>query len=288
MKKLKEKKDTAVELAGKVYDDGLKPAVKNAGGFFGALTGFFNHVVAAPLHKLNARFEIKTKAFINDLEKEYENIPVENRQEAPINILVPILDSLKARLDEEELKNMFTKLLKNSMDNRVSDKCHPAYVNVINQLSSNDARLLKDMANDKINNAVVYTKLKDKILDGIYQLNVIDGNYILALKQDDKQTEKLTIGKINKSISSLKRLGIIKIENADIENHKGENKIFKDLRDIQQEILKDLLSKDQNYYSSHTDMVWKFTSFGKEFIETCIGFNETNEDEPKEQNNEKN
>lgn len=43
----------AKETAKDVYADTVQPTAKNVGGFFGTLSGFFNHVVMYPLKKLN-------------------------------------------------------------------------------------------------------------------------------------------------------------------------------------------------------------------------------------------
>lgn len=39
----------AKETAKDVYADTVQPTAKNVGGFFGTLSGFFNHVVMYPL-----------------------------------------------------------------------------------------------------------------------------------------------------------------------------------------------------------------------------------------------
>lgn len=41
----------AKETAKDVYVDTVQPTAKNVGGFFGTLSGFFNHVVMYPLKK---------------------------------------------------------------------------------------------------------------------------------------------------------------------------------------------------------------------------------------------
>ena len=46
-----------------VYNDGLQPVIKEAGGAIGTMIGFFNNVVLYPLRKLNIKFQQKAKAF---------------------------------------------------------------------------------------------------------------------------------------------------------------------------------------------------------------------------------
>ena len=59
----------AKETAKDVYVDTVQPTAKNVGGFFGTLSGFFNHVVMYPLKKLNIRYEQKAIAFEKEMER---------------------------------------------------------------------------------------------------------------------------------------------------------------------------------------------------------------------------
>lgn len=58
----------AKETAKDVYADTVQPTAKNVGGFFGTLSGFFNHVVMYPLKKLNIRYEQKAIAFEKEMD----------------------------------------------------------------------------------------------------------------------------------------------------------------------------------------------------------------------------
>lgn len=123
--------EIAKQVAKDVYEDGLQPAVKEAGGVLGTLFGFINNVVFHPLKKLSMSFAAKTEAFARQLEEKYQNIPKENRCDAPVNILGPALESLKYNIEEEDIKNMFANLIANSMDNRNKNIVHPKYVKII-------------------------------------------------------------------------------------------------------------------------------------------------------------
>ena len=139
---MKKEKDVLENLAEKAYDDVGKPALTELGGFFGAIAGFFNNVVAAPLHRLNAKYKLKTQMYIYNLYEKYQMIPDENKQEPPLQIVGPTIEALKFNLDDDDLSCLFTNLLLSSMDNRIAHKCHPAYVQIISQMDGADARVL--------------------------------------------------------------------------------------------------------------------------------------------------
>lgn len=85
----------AKETAKDVYADTVQPTAKNVGGFFGTLSGFFNHVVMYPLKKLNIRYEQKAIAFEKEMEHKYNSIPEKERVEPQLHIVGPTMESLK-------------------------------------------------------------------------------------------------------------------------------------------------------------------------------------------------
>jgi len=270
---LKDKmEDAAVQLASKSYDDLAKPAAQDAGKLLGAVTGFFNHVVTAPLHKLNARFEIQTKAYIENLQKQYLDIPVENRQEPALNIVGPTLEALRYNLDEEELKEMFTNLLLSSMDNRVSQNCHPAFVEIIKQLNSNDAKLLKALAERcKIRKGDYPLVMPKCVINKSPTTNKYT-EYIGGLFPEVYiaiQVEGLSIFDISKSLHSLERVGVVEINN---------------VTPLVREDLYDKLERAEEIRTLFDDKAktgidcgliffrrsYRFTEYGEDFVNSCV------------------
>ena len=266
------KEKLTVELAEKVYDDMGSPIIKEVGGFFGAVASFFNNVVAAPLHRLNAKFKIKTQVYIEKLYKKYLNIPEENRQEAPINIVGPALESLKYELDDDELSELFSNLLLSSMDNRKSHKCHPAYVKIITQMDSIDAITLKGIYNRR---NTIFPVVTPKCAISInFQEKQLHGYHI----HDDKfpdlyigSIQNLTIFEISKSLYNLSRLGIIEIHKKQV-YHWDFSDIYEPL--IESEEIKNIYNSIQLKLPGCSLQFDKgnieFTEFGKDFVESII------------------
>lgn len=93
----------AKETAKDVYADTVQPTAKNVGGFFGTLSGFFNHVVMYPLKKLNIRYEQKAIAFEKEMEHKYNSIPEKERVEPQLHIVGPTMESLKYNIMDDDL-----------------------------------------------------------------------------------------------------------------------------------------------------------------------------------------
>lgn len=123
----------AKETAKDVYADTVQPTAKNVGGFFGTLSGFFNHVVMYPLKKLNIRYEQKAIAFEKEMEHKYNSIPEKERVEPQLHIVGPTMESLKYNIMDDDLAELFSNLLVSDMDMRTQNLCTPAYTDMMSR-----------------------------------------------------------------------------------------------------------------------------------------------------------
>ena len=83
--------------------------------------------------------------FQKDLGKMTEAIPPENLIEPKASVAAPALQGLAFSHEEPDLKTMYLKLLSTAMDGRKAHKAHPAYAEIIRQLTSDEARILNDI-----------------------------------------------------------------------------------------------------------------------------------------------
>lgn len=144
-----------------------KEAAKNVGTTAVTITKTINNILL-PIAALNFAFDKAriyfSENFNKDLSEKACNIPPENLVEPKASIAGPVLQGLAFTHEEVDLKNMYLNLLKTSMDNRTAEKAHPAFVEVIKQLTSEEAILLKDFfVNVLVSEAIVEIKLKGKI-----------------------------------------------------------------------------------------------------------------------------
>jgi len=253
-----------VEVIKEGYKDIVQPAAKEAGSFLAAVVGVFNNVIAAPLHRLNANYKAKTEAYIRDLEQKYSQIPEENRQEPPLNIIGPTLEALKYNLDEDELKQMFTNLLTNSMDNRQNKNVHPSFVEIIKRMNNCDALVLKRISSTK-QWIVIKPKFQIKGTSNYYP-NVFPAYFIgFCLNEFD-------IFDISKSLDILNTLGIIKIDtHFSLKDKKYEYDNLKKSELITSRF--ELIQKNSplvNGELAFNNGSLIFTEFGNSFVECCL------------------
>lgn len=131
---------------------GNDPKVKEAGSNLGTtavtITKAINNALL-PLAAVNFAFD-KAKQYFNnhfsqDIAEKTANIPPENLIEPKPSIAGPALQGLAFSHEEANLKEMYLGLLASSMDNRIAENAHPAFVEVIKQLDSEEAKLLQQI-----------------------------------------------------------------------------------------------------------------------------------------------
>ena len=182
----------AKETAKDVYADTVQPTAKNVGGFFGTLSGFFNHVVMYPLKKLN------------------NSIPEKERVEPQLHIVGPTMESLKYNIMDDDLAELFSNLLVSDMDMRTQNLCTPAFVKVIEQLSPVDARVFKAVFNECAKAETIPICKVDlcKIDD---EKRKIRKEY-LPLYLVGIEVDRLNPNDVSKSLQNLERLGLLTID----------------------------------------------------------------------------
>lgn len=132
----------ATELAKQIpikdaYNDALSPGMKQTGSALEDLTKTAR-LILAPL-QVGAALQDRLSAF---LDKSVRGIPDERRIPPPKQILGPTLEAMKYEDDDSPITEMFAALLNKSMDIEVVHLAHPAFPQIIRQLSPDEAQIL--------------------------------------------------------------------------------------------------------------------------------------------------
>ena len=140
-----------VALVGEILKAaGDNPNVKEAGQNLGqtalTVTKLINNALL-PIAAVNFAFD-KAKVYFaekfpQDIAAKTAAIPPEQVVEPKASIAGPALQGLAFTHEEPNLKEMYLSLLATAMDGRVAADAHPAFVEVIRQLSSEEAQLMR-------------------------------------------------------------------------------------------------------------------------------------------------
>ena len=112
-----------------------------------ALSDLLNIAFGHSLHEKSEKSRLKHQKRIEEFSKKLnENvsaIPEEHRIPPKESVVGPALEATKYYFEEDEIREMFEKLITNSMDDRQATKVHPSFTEIIKQMSPLDAQNLK-------------------------------------------------------------------------------------------------------------------------------------------------
>jgi hypothetical protein len=123
-----------------------KAAAREIGKTAVTITKAINNVLL-PLAMINFAFDKAREYFEKQFALQFEplvrQIPADSIVEPKASIAGPALQGLAFSHEEPALRDMYLNLLASAMDGRIAEGAHPAFAEIIKQLSGEDARLLK-------------------------------------------------------------------------------------------------------------------------------------------------
>lgn len=138
-------KGIAKEIAKEMYKDGGRAIVKPIGELGGLLIRTLKATLA-PVEKWTLQREYNIAETRKLLEQKLERVSIDSITAPESYIALPALQYLTYCMDQEELRDMYANLLANSMIDVVRNGVHPGFVEIIKQLSPDEAKILKYMS----------------------------------------------------------------------------------------------------------------------------------------------
>jgi len=138
----KELTGAVVELVRNAYSDAIQPIAKEAGKALGTVGKTVN-VALTPLHALVWGYDKISDYVKTTVERKLEerNVPPERIQTPDPDVAVPALEALRY----SKLRDNYANLLATSMDSETAHDAHPAFVEILKQLTPDEAKILKQM-----------------------------------------------------------------------------------------------------------------------------------------------
>lgn len=244
-------------VVGKAYDDLIHPAAKSIGNTISLLP----RTIGACFNGLerwlvNGRESLDLTA--QAVQEKVAKIPPEKLTEPDPYVAIPAIQQLSYCYDSEELREMYANLLVSSMNTDTKNSVHPAFVDIIKQLTPDEAKLLKCLS-IKTGNPLIDIYLNDR--NGNYQI-VVKNFTSLGRGICDNPLEIFTY------LDNLERLKIINIMKDIV---MSESDLYKQLEEdpFIVEIMNEKLPEGQSYTIKRN--IFHPTSFGEKFIKVCIG-----------------
>lgn len=121
----------------------LKPTAEALGGASGTIfTAGFN-LILTPLRKYNIRKEQELTDYANRIKNHITNIPVEDRDNSKVDLVLKAVDDSKFRLDDSAMREAFARLIANALNAKQNQNFYPAYSDILSNMSSEEALMLK-------------------------------------------------------------------------------------------------------------------------------------------------
>lgn len=256
-------KDVAKEVAKDVYADAGKPIAKPTG----ELLGLVPRAIKAALEPveewvLQREYNIAETKLL--LEKKLENVQPEFIEAPEPFIAVPALQYISYCMDNEELRDMYANLLANSMNSVVKNGVHPGFVEIIKQLSPDEAKLLK------------YMRSRHRIPTIGIKIEFSNGGYATILKDFSNAPELSGCEHVldsEKYIDNLVRLGLMK---RSVNEWYHDENVYKPLKE--HEFIQfqwDQYADNKKNLSNFKKLDYEkgfceLTAFGKSFCNICL------------------
>lgn len=245
-------------LLTEVYKDGLSKSVQAAG-----------NIVALPLEAIDAALS-EAKLWVAERQYNFEKtkkllaqkfdgvdpkdiVPPENY------VAVPALQQISYCFDSNELRNMYANLLASSMKIQTKWEVHPAFVDIIKQLTPDEAKLLKILQGSS-DDIFPVLEIMEKSSDGELVL-------ILSGYTDIGESILESPQNICAYIDNLERLKLIEI---DMSKRVFDDSVYEHIK--QTDYVKDMIKRG-NFTNENLIFVkghFHVTAFGGQFIKVCI------------------
>ena len=148
-----------IEGAGKVlpdlYKDAAHPVAEQTGILFARIPRAINAALS-PIDIWIAKKEYNIERTKKLLEIELQNVDPEKIVSPEPYVAVPAFQAISYSIGSEELSSIYAKLLAKSMNTDYKDSVHPAFVEIIKQMSPLDARVFSTLMKEPVRPMLSY------------------------------------------------------------------------------------------------------------------------------------
>ncbi len=253
-----------------IYQDGLQPATKEIGKSLETIAKTVN-VALFPIKSLVWSYD-KIQDFINTrIVSKLSKTPAHDIITPKGNIIVPALHAISYTGDEPDLQELFANLVASAMDKKTSSFSHPSFIDIIKNLTPDEAKLLKYFSN---NNTLPLISVRKEIRgQGHAGYTVLRNFSLLGVKANCVHPELCTV-----ALDNLQRQGLIQIPH----NYNYTDKtIYEELQNDQRIVdMVDEINNDIEHNARIIESVVEVTDYGWQFINICVIDHDTEKTAP--------
>jgi hypothetical protein len=128
-----------------IYNDAIQPAAKQIGEVFETLAKTIK-VAILPLKAIAWGYDRIGDFLQQKLTQKLANVPLDRIKTPSFIVAGPIIEGLQFTSEEETLRELYANLLVTSMDSKTAHNAHPGFVQIIKNMSPDEARIIKFLA----------------------------------------------------------------------------------------------------------------------------------------------
>jgi len=152
---------TGLVTAIPIYQDAIQPSAQQIGKSLETITKTVN-IALAPIKALVWGYEQVEQFISSKVTEKLRGIPEENIITPIPQIAGPAVEALRYTGHDVNLRELFANLLANAMDKETAHSVHPSYVEIIKNISSDEAILLSAFITTKVYPIInINSKYKD-------------------------------------------------------------------------------------------------------------------------------
>jgi hypothetical protein len=247
------------------YQDLIQPSAKELGnGALLDITKTVNksvNIALSPITSLIWGYD-QIKDFITEkLSEKLKKTPLSDIITPKPNIVCPAIEALRYSYKNDFLKELYADLIASSMDAATTELAHPSFVEIIKQMTSDEAKLMKYFSSDR---AYPLINVREVSRTAGAGGKIVLHNFSLLGEKSECENKEL----IPSYLDNLRRLGLIEIPEFlkytpsfaydELVNH---NKVKKIMEEI----------KEKNEFNAVIERKGiAITQFGRQFITAVV------------------
>lgn len=251
-------KKQSPQILSMIYEDLAQPSVRKVGQALDIVFEFGASLLL-PLKLRNEKCKINFQRNLDNYKRKLEGVPNENIIEVNPQIGIPIIEKL-AYTTNEELADLFTTLLSKASSKDTINQAHPSFVQFIERLSVDEARLIK------------FLRGKSFIPSVSFRGMMLEGDGFIELEQLvtllPYEVEFLFSENILTYIGNLESMGILDTKHG---NYKTDEAYYKPILEKYGYDYKRNVAVEQKKYKDieYDKGYLQITELGKSFIIAC-------------------
>lgn len=241
-----------------IYGDLAQPSVKKVGTALETVFEFSTSLLL-PVKLLNEKFKINFEKRLNDYKEKIDKIPEEKLCEVNPQIGTPLIEKLSYTTNDE-IASLFTNLLTKASSSETVNLAHPAFVQLIERLSVDEARIIKYLLN------------KDFIPCVSFRAHVTEGSGFQEILRNGTllqfEIELLFPQNIKTYLDNLTSMGILNNSHG---MHKNNEDLYNPIYEkYNYESVNETYTKTSAFKKvTKEKSYYQITDFGKTFIRAC-------------------